>query len=98
MGGARAHGVTDLAAVRGLLLAALDDPQAGIIGVAEEYYSALDSATRRTVERRYRPVVVPIPTRVMARPEEVRRAALRSVLRRAIGLRVVLEGDRSARG
>lgn len=90
LAGARAYPAADVGAVRSLLIAALEDAKAGIVGVAEKYYAALDSGTRRAAEHRYRPVVVEIPTDVLAHPEEQRRAVLQSLIRRAVGLRVVL--------
>lgn len=90
LAGARAWIVHSLADARTLLLAALADSQAGIVGVADIYYAGLDAAARRAIERRYRPVVVPVPTQVGVGAEEGRRTELQELIRRAIGLRIVL--------
>jgi len=97
LAGARVRPAADPAAARGILLEAVNDPEAGIVVLADTYYPALEPATRQRLERQHRPVVVPIPTRAVLSPEERRRAELQELIRRAIGLRVVL-GGRPGRG
>ncbi len=92
LAGARVWTADDQETARGLLLAALGDPDVGIVALAEGYLEALDARTRRLVELRYRPVVVALPTRVRLRPEEQRRVYLGELIRRAVGLKVVLSG------
>jgi vacuolar-type H+-ATPase subunit F/Vma7 len=92
LAGSRVWPAADAATARGLLLAGLDDADAGIIALADDYFAALDGRTRRMVERRARPVVVALPTRVAIRPEQQRRAYLAELIRRAVGLKVVLGG------
>lgn len=90
LAGARVWPAADAQSARELLLAALADPDAGIVGLADEYFAALEAPLLRRIEQRPRPVVVPLPTRVAARPEEQRRAYLAELIRRAVGLKVVL--------
>ena len=94
LAGARAWTAHAPAEARALLLAALDDARAGIVGLADVYYAALDAAARRAIDRHYRPVVVPVPTQAGVSAEERRRAEIQELIRRAIGLRVVLGGGR----
>jgi vacuolar-type H+-ATPase subunit F/Vma7 len=96
LAGARAWIARSAAEARALLLAALEDSQAGIVGVADVFYAGLDAAASRAIVHRYRPVVVPVPTQAQVGlgGEEGRRAQLQELIRRAIGLRVVLGGGR----
>lgn len=94
LAGARVWAAADAGAAREILLAMLSDPDAGVVGVADELFAALDARTLRILEQRPRPVVVPIPTTVAARPEERRRAYVVELIRRAVGLKVVLGGGR----
>lgn len=75
---------------------ALRDPDAGLVALADVYYESLDPGARRQLDRSYRPVVLPIPTRVEVSPAERRRAQLQEIIRRAIGLRIVLSRGGSA--
>jgi vacuolar-type H+-ATPase subunit F/Vma7 len=90
LGGARVWSASDPDSARDLLRVGLDDPDAGIIAVADTYLAALDNRTRRLIEQRYRPVVVGVPTRAGALPRQQRRAYLAELLRRAVGIKVVL--------
>lgn len=96
LAGARVWPAADAEAARALLIAALEDPDAGIIALADDYYAALDSRTRRLVERRPRPVVAAIPVQSTVSPEERRRANLVELIRQAVGVKVVLGPGRPA--
>lgn len=75
----------------------LTDPDAGLVALADVWYEALDAGTRRLLDRSSRPVVLPIPTRAEVSPAERRRTQLQEIIRRAIGLRIVLSNNGSAR-
>jgi vacuolar-type H+-ATPase subunit F/Vma7 len=90
LGGARVRPAATAVAARELLLAGLDDPDAGIIALADDFFVALDRSTRAVIERRYRPVVVALPTRAALSPEQQRRAYLLELIRQAVGLKVVV--------
>lgn len=92
LAGSRVLAAADAAAAREILLGMLSDPDAGVVGVADDLFAALDARTLRMLEQRPRPVVVPLPTSVGARPEERRRAYVVELIRRAVGLKVVLGG------
>lgn len=94
LAGARVWGAPDAGAARELLAGILDDPEAGVVGIDEDLYAALDTRTLRAIEQRSRPVVVPLPTHVVPRPEERRRAYVVELIRRAVGLKVVLGSGR----
>lgn len=97
LAGARAWTAESAAEAQALLVAALDDPRAGIVGVADVYYAVLDASTLQKIERHYRPVVVPVPTRAGVSEEQRRQTELQELIRRAIGLRIVLGGRPAAR-
>lgn len=90
LAGARVLAAADASTARALLTEALADPDAGVVGYADVFDEALNAADRRSIERRYRPVVVPVPTSPARAPEGSRRAYLLDLIRQAIGYRVVL--------
>jgi vacuolar-type H+-ATPase subunit F/Vma7 len=90
LAGARVLAAADASTARALLMEALADPDAGVVGYADIFDGALSAADRRSIERRYRPVVVPVPTSPTRTPEESRRAYVLELIRQAIGYRVVL--------
>jgi vacuolar-type H+-ATPase subunit F/Vma7 len=98
LAGARVWPATDAAVARDLVLRGLEDPDAGIIALADDYFAALDPRTRRLVERRYRPLVVALPARPALSPEQQRREYLLELIRRAVGFKIVLGGGGPAPG
>lgn len=96
LAGARVWPAANPEAARDRLLAGLADPDAGIIALADRYFAALDSHTRWLMEHRPRPVVIALPTQIVISSEQQRRAYLTDLIRRAIGLKVVLGTGRTA--
>lgn len=90
LAGARVWPAEGPAEAQALVRSALADPSAGIVGVADVFFAELDRPTRTAIERHYRPVVVPLPTVRDERAEERRRAELQELIRRAIGVRIVI--------
>jgi V/A-type H+-transporting ATPase subunit F len=73
------------------VLAALEQPDLGILLVEQRLLDALPIAVRRDAERRPVPVLVPIPAPAWAgRTDDAERFIL-ELLRRAIGYRVRLQ-------
>jgi vacuolar-type H+-ATPase subunit F/Vma7 len=72
------------------LAALLEQPEAGVVFVQEDFYTALPEAERRDLARRALPMVVPFPapswTPALTGPE----AFITELLRQAIGYRVRL--------
>ncbi len=93
LAGTRVWPAPDSAVANELVLKTLDDADAGIVALADVFFDTLDSRTRRLVERRYRPVLVSLPTQVTLSPEQQRRTYLVELIRRAVGFKVVL-GER----
>lgn len=90
LAGARVRTADNAAQALGLARESLSDPEAGLVALADVYYESLDAGARRLLDRSSRPVVLPIPTRAEISPTERRRAQLQEIIRRAIGLRIVL--------
>lgn len=98
LAGTRVWPAADAAIANKLVLESLDDPDAGIVALADSYFEVLDDRTRKLIERRYRPVVVSLPTQVTLSPEQQRRAYLVELIRRAVGFKVVLGKSGLQRG
>jgi vacuolar-type H+-ATPase subunit F/Vma7 len=98
LAGARVWPAANAIVAQDLVLRGLEDPDAGIIALADDYIAALDPRTRRLVERRFRPLVVALPARPALTPEQQRREYLLELIRRAVGFKIVLGGGRSATG
>ncbi|HEX6106361.1 MAG TPA: V-type ATP synthase subunit F [Gemmatimonadales bacterium] len=68
----------------------LDDEDAGVILVQDDFYAALPDAERRALARRPLPLVVPFPAPSWAPAAEGPEAFIAELLRQAIGYRVRL--------
>lgn len=71
----------------------LDDDTIGVIAFSSEFTSFIDERTQQKIDRIYRPIVVPIPSK--KKVSVVGRADyLRGLIRRAIGFEIKLgEGE-----
>lgn len=71
----------------------IDDDTIGVIAISSEFTSFIDERTQQKIDRIYRPIVVPIPSK--KRISVVGRADyLRGLIRRAIGFEIKLgEGE-----
>jgi vacuolar-type H+-ATPase subunit F/Vma7 len=72
------------------LAALLDQPDAGVVLVQEDFHAALSDADRRALARRALPLVVPFPSPPGTRAAEGPEAFVAELLRQAIGYRVRL--------
>lgn len=68
----------------------LDDEEAGVVLVQDDFYAALVETDRRALARRALPLVVPFPAPTWAAPVEGPEAFIAELLRQAIGYRVRL--------
>ena len=68
----------------------IDDPDAGVVLVQEDFYAALSSVARRGLARRSLPLVVPFPAPTRTPVAEGPDAFIAELLRQAIGYRVRL--------
>jgi len=72
------------------LVALLEQPDAGVVLVQEDFYAALPDTERRGLARRALPLVVPFPAPSWAPVAERPEAFITELLRQAIGYRVRL--------
>ena len=68
----------------------LEDEEAGVILVQDDFYAALPDAARRGLARRALPLLVPFPAPSWTRAPEGPEAFIAELLRQAIGYRVRL--------
>jgi vacuolar-type H+-ATPase subunit F/Vma7 len=72
------------------LAALIDDPDAGVVLVQEDFYAALSAVARRGLARRSLPLVVPFPAPTRTPVAQGADAFIAELLRQAIGYRVRL--------
>jgi vacuolar-type H+-ATPase subunit F/Vma7 len=72
------------------LLDVLEDPEAGVVLLEEDFHDALSGPERRALARRALPLVVPFPVPTRVPPPEGPGAFIAELLRQAIGYRVRL--------
>jgi vacuolar-type H+-ATPase subunit F/Vma7 len=72
----------------GQLRVLLDEPGHGVILVEDAIYAAVPEATRRELDRRALPMVVPFPSPTWTVAPEGPEAFIAELLRQAIGYRV----------
>ena len=65
----------------------LNADDTGIIGVSEDFMSVLDEELLANIEKTYRPVIIPIPSRAR---KVVAGSYIERLLRRAIGYNIVV--------
>ncbi len=70
-----------------LLPPLLNRDDTGIIAVNEEYMALLDEKILEKIEKSYRPIIIPIPSRAKRLD---RTSYIENLLRRAIGYNIVL--------
>lgn len=73
--------------VRTLLPSLLLKDDTGIIAINEDYMASLDEKMMEKIEKSYRPIIIPIPSRVKRLD---RTSYIEGLLRRAIGYNIVL--------
>ncbi len=67
--------------------ALLNADDTGIVGISEEFMSVLDPELLATIEKTYRPIIIPIPSRAK---KVVSETYIERLLRRAIGYNIVV--------
>lgn len=68
----------------------LDDENAGILAINENFYNALDEKTLEKIDSIYRPIVIPLPVKETVEMAGERRAYLARLIHRAIGFDITL--------
>lgn len=82
--------VVDAQEARGQIISLINDDDSGIVAVNEDFIAAIDDRTREKIEKIYRPVVVPIPSKKKIEVAEERREYLARLIRRAVGFDIKL--------
>lgn len=75
----------DAQEARQYLVSALNDDQIGLIALDEALMGAVDGPLREKLDRVYRPILIPIPSRSAVEVSEERRQYIRHLIRRAVG-------------
>ena len=71
----------------------LTDGERGVIAVYEPHFAALDTDERVRLDGSVAPVVVSLPTGLMATTGAARRSRLAGLLQRAVGYHITFGGD-----
>lgn len=87
MAGVEAREAANVEEARRILPGLLQDEEAGIIAVSEEFMQGLDERLTARIEQIARPIVIPIPGRARGGGGM---AYIEQLLRRAIGYNIVL--------
>ena len=98
LAGVEVHTASTAAEAERLLLALVDEGEAGVIAVHAPYLAALDERTHRRLDVRATPVVVGLPTGMAVTSEERRSRQLAELIRRAIGFRITFRGEEKSHG
>jgi len=87
LAGVEVHEVSSPAEARNVIPPLLNADDTGIIGVSEEFMSALDPELLSRIEETYRPIIIPIPGRLQKVASE---SYIERLLRKAIGYNIVV--------
>jgi|SRR3990170_2089335 len=73
------------------LARAINDERAGVIAVDEDYFAQIDDALRAKTEKLYRPIVVPIPSKLDVTELSEGHEYLAAFIKRAVGFDIKLK-------
>jgi V/A-type H+-transporting ATPase subunit F len=76
---------------RKLLIDFINDDQSGIIAIDEDLMEAIDDRLKNKIDKLYRPIVVPIPSKKKIDVGAERAAYVQSLIRRAVGFDIKLK-------
>jgi len=93
LAGGEVFAVRSPAEARQVLQRLLDEGEAGVIAVSDEFLTGLDDALRQRIEAGYKPVVVAIPGGGSAAAEALRSRHITELIRRAIGIRITFRAE-----
>lgn len=85
LAGVQVRVAEDVQEARQYLVSAVNDDQVGLIALDDALMGAVDGPLREKLDRVYRPVLIPIPSRSAAEVSEERRDYIRHLIRRAVG-------------
>jgi V/A-type H+/Na+-transporting ATPase subunit F len=78
-------------AARQELTRAINDDQTGVIAIDEEFFGQIDDGLRAKIEKLYRPIVVPIPSKVDLKNVGEGHEILAAFIKRAVGFDIRLK-------
>lgn len=73
------------------LASAINDDRAGVIAMDEDYFSEIDDVLQAKIEKMYRPVVVPIPSKLAMEEMTEGHQYLSAFIKRAVGFDIRLK-------
>jgi len=91
MGGASVHVADDAAAAAETVNSLIAEGEGGVIAVYEPWFTTFDRADRERLEDLVSPVVVAVPSGLVAEGGVARRARLAELLQRAVGYHITFE-------
>lgn len=72
------------------LVALINDDRAGIIAVDDDLMAQMDDRVKEKIDKLYRPIVIPIPTKSKVESSNARPEYIRRLIRRAVGFDIKL--------
>ncbi len=75
---------------RSRLIDLINDDRSGIIAVDEDLMAVIDDRLKEKIDRLYRPIVIPIPSKKKVEITDERPEYIRRLIRRAIGFDIKL--------
>jgi len=82
----------DVKKTRRLLVDFINDDSIGVIAIEEDLAVAIDDQLRNRIDKLYRPVVIPIPSKKKIDMTDARTAYVRTIIKRAVGFDIKLGG------
>lgn len=96
LAGVQVRVAEDVQEARQHLISLINDDQIGLIALDDALMGAVDNPLRERLDRVYRPVLIPIPSRSAAEVSEERRQYIRHLIRRAVGFDIRLGTTRTS--
>jgi V/A-type H+-transporting ATPase subunit F len=78
--------------IRRLLVDFINDDSIGIIAIEEDLAGAIDDQLRSRIDKLYRPVVIPIPSKKKIDTTDARTTYVRAIIKKAVGFDIKLGG------
>lgn len=72
------------------LIALINDDRSGIIAIDEDLMALMDERVREKIDKLYRPIVIPIPSKKKVEISDARPEYIRRLIRRAVGFDIKL--------
>ncbi len=76
---------------RKLIVDFINDDSAGVVGVDEDIMNEMDDQLKNRIDKLYRPVIVPIPSKKKVDLSDARTAYVQSIIKKAVGFDIKLK-------